>query len=1048
MLNILNTLNTKYKILNTRFYIALAILILVGPLVYLITKHPRSASAGWWDDTWHYRKTVAITNSSGGTLTNQRVKFSLDTATLITAGKMQSDCDDIRVTDSNGSLLNHWDTICNNASTNIYVKIPSLLSTGTTLYVYYGNPSASNIEPTLGASSNPGTSCEMMKDQGSVTTDGAYYVVPGGNDTNSIQVYCDITTLSEGWTLVINNNSSITTNPEPVWNDAINSVNTTGTFGSTLTAFDLILGLTHWNYLGSTAMVQVGTSPSNIEKRATYDSISLNTGNNYALSLGTQTLYLGADTPGIKSYSAANNYQFSTSDDDNDVYADNCAIENGSSPWWYGSCWVGSFWGGGDSDGYENAPYWIGMYHSYGAIYLGGADTMKNVSSGSASAEEKGTSPIAYWSFDEGYNTTVHNQMEKNGENGLVSWWKMDEGTGTTAPDTMNINIGTLGTGTSAPTRSTSGKIGNALSFDGNDYVSISDSSTLRPSQITVTAWVKSSNWSGQTHPMIVAKGVNQEYILWYDSEESKFGFRIGNVAVTSYSTTTPANDTWYHLVGTYDGTTNKIYLNGTLQDSDSYSGGIPANTRPLVFGAGSTSGTSYSNFLNGIIDNVKIFNRILSSSEIDSEYRSIHGQMINMSASSDWVDGAQPNSNQKPLGKALDFDGSDDYVTVADTNNSLDFTDSFTIEAWLYIDSLPTSGNIKSITTKWVSNTGWDLRLFNNSGTQKIGFGIDGAERDTSYTLPTSQWIHFVGVHNATSDVDYFYLNGVQIASITSSTTDASANAATTEIGRMNSTYGRYFDGKIDEVKLFDSAISTAQIKKEYNRGVSVAMGVGKNVNIGATGPVGYWKLDEGSAYTAFDSSGNNKTGTLGVGNSAPTWTDGKVGKALSFDGINDYVPITTSTTGIMGSAFTSATAEAWVYLTGTPSSTSYIFEDGTTDGWIVIGVNTSSQPFVQTRQAASPYTSVYATSSTALSLNTWYHITGIVDASNLYLYVNGIYNTSNTHTGICVVDNDGVRINNGTFPGKIDEVKIYNYSLTADQIKVDYNNGAAVKY
>jgi hypothetical protein len=56
------------------------------------------------------------------------------------------------------------------------------------------------------------------------------------------------------------------------------------------------------------------------------------------------------------------------------------------------------------------------------------------------------------------------------------------------------------------------------------------------------------------------------------------------------------------------------------------------------------------------------------------------------------------------------------------------------------------------------------------------------------------------------------------------------------------------------------------------------------------ATGesPVGYWKFDEGSGTTALDSSGNGNTGTLMNG---PQWIDGKIGKALQFHGIDDYV-------------------------------------------------------------------------------------------------------------------------------------------------------------
>jgi hypothetical protein len=93
-----------------------------------------------------YRKPITISNSAGA-LTDYQVLVTLDTASLITAGKMRSDCGDIRFTDSDGTtLLNYWlESGCNTASTRIWVKVPSIPASSTkTIYVYYGNPSATS----------------------------------------------------------------------------------------------------------------------------------------------------------------------------------------------------------------------------------------------------------------------------------------------------------------------------------------------------------------------------------------------------------------------------------------------------------------------------------------------------------------------------------------------------------------------------------------------------------------------------------------------------------------------------------------------------------------------------------------------------------------------------------------------------------------------------------------------------------------------------------------------------------------------------------------
>jgi hypothetical protein len=113
-----------------------------------------SAGGGgdWYNGSWSYRLPISVANSSGSDLTDFQVSIGVGTSALVAAGKMQSDCDDIRVTDANGTLLPHWieenNPGCNFASgdTKIWVKASSIPTTGATLYVYYGNSDADNVE--------------------------------------------------------------------------------------------------------------------------------------------------------------------------------------------------------------------------------------------------------------------------------------------------------------------------------------------------------------------------------------------------------------------------------------------------------------------------------------------------------------------------------------------------------------------------------------------------------------------------------------------------------------------------------------------------------------------------------------------------------------------------------------------------------------------------------------------------------------------------------------------------------------------------------------
>jgi hypothetical protein len=98
---------------------------------------------------WSYRRPITIDNTPGSnSLSDYQVLVTLDTSSLISTGKMRSDCGDIRFTDSDGStLLNYWlESGCNSANTKIWVKVPYIPASSTkTIYVYYGNPSATSL---------------------------------------------------------------------------------------------------------------------------------------------------------------------------------------------------------------------------------------------------------------------------------------------------------------------------------------------------------------------------------------------------------------------------------------------------------------------------------------------------------------------------------------------------------------------------------------------------------------------------------------------------------------------------------------------------------------------------------------------------------------------------------------------------------------------------------------------------------------------------------------------------------------------------------------
>lgn len=168
-----------------------------------------------------------------------------------------------------------------------------------------------------------------------------YWIYPSGS--TGLNVYCDMTDAGGGWTLVLQNNIAVAT-PAPNWAVATGGNTILGTPSSDLTTFNQLVGLGFWNNIGTTLRAEVGALPTSISHKATY-TVSLNSGNFYALGLSNQNILVGGNAPGL--FYAHNNAPFTTHDADHDNYVSNCAQLYANHPWWYGACWDGNFLAGG-----------------------------------------------------------------------------------------------------------------------------------------------------------------------------------------------------------------------------------------------------------------------------------------------------------------------------------------------------------------------------------------------------------------------------------------------------------------------------------------------------------------------------------------------------------------------------------------------------------------------------------------------------------------------------------------------------------------------------
>src|SRR3972149_3700920 len=133
---------TRKRILT---FLSTLLVLVIGSFTFLRLTSP--ASAAWFDDSWAYRTKITFGNT-GSADSNKKVKFDIDTATLITAGKIQADCGDSRFTDAIGNLLDYYldsaGGACNTNSTDYYVLMPTINTGNNIIYIYYGNPSANS----------------------------------------------------------------------------------------------------------------------------------------------------------------------------------------------------------------------------------------------------------------------------------------------------------------------------------------------------------------------------------------------------------------------------------------------------------------------------------------------------------------------------------------------------------------------------------------------------------------------------------------------------------------------------------------------------------------------------------------------------------------------------------------------------------------------------------------------------------------------------------------------------------------------------------------
>lgn len=680
-----------------------------------------------------------------------------------------------------------------------------------------------------------------------------------------------------------------------------------------------------------------------------------------------------------------------------------------------------------------------------------------------------------------------------------------EEMTGTSAFDISgNGNNGTL---TNGPTWAT-GKIGNAVKMKGSAadaYVNITDSAANSPAQISVSGWVYLTSYN-TGFPALIQKTGSYSLQVYSSSGGTPGRIEWDVRTPSEMDTVTDASDAlqlnrWYFLAATYNPGTgiSQVYIDGVLKkQSTGLSGTLFDSSQSTTIGAGNASG----NYLDGTVDEVKIYNYARSTRQIidDMNGGSPIGASSSRSMIGHWkfddgqgttarnsgiltstLDGTLTNMaspatsisgwNNGNYGKALAFDAADDKVD-AGSNSTIDDMPTLTYSAWIKPNTVGEAGTTGRIFDK--STIGFFL-----ANTNAIEFTITYSTQSllvlsSNNSISMGAWQHVIATWDGTTNATgvHIYVNGREVTYQTQTdasgtrSTDAAANLT---IGNRAGATDRTFDGLIDEAKLYNYPLSISQIKNDFNTNKTSAYGVlGTNADgtpsnstdrgycppgdtTATCGPTGEWSFEEGSGTSVKDSSGNNYTGTWsGTGSH---WGRGKIGKAGVFNGSDDYVSTSNQLNFTQAQSFSVA---AWIKTSGNPSEVKSIVDKGfgynNTYG-LYLDNNTSNGAVFYIHDSAR--INAVSGSTSALTDNAWHYLVGVRDtaADKFYIYVDGALKgtTNDTTTG------DFNRASNirmgangvdatGKFNGSIDQAQIFNYALSPAQVAWDYNRGKPV--
>jgi len=641
----------------------------------------------------------------------------------------------------------------------------------------------------------------------------------------------------------------------------------------------------------------------------------------------------------------------------------------------------------------------------------------------------------------------------------IVGEWTFNDDAGAIVKDSSGKgNNGTFISGGETPLYIGSpGTSAAGIFSDPNTYIDLGNSPRFNIlSPFSLEIWVRLDFVSGEA--LIFGKDTGIYGLSYYQNGRVYFyGGQTGSNNISAE--VTPGQ--WTHIAAVstgISGTDNMfLYVDGALVSSRQSIGEPDSGEDALATHLGvNTKTANVTGRFEGYIDEARFYDYALGASDISAHYADgpdgvsvgnpIGRWSFNEGAGTVLFDStAYSNSGTNMIGTelplhiaapegglaAISFDGVDDYMVV-DYASEFGVTQAFSIEAWVYYDSSTGEPMIIGRHTDIYGITAYNGNIY--------FYGGGSGGNYLSNTPAADAWFHVVGtVDNSVVSGNnmFLYVNGVQVGARVSSATPAVSSLPM--VAGANYTMTEFFNGRIDEARFYDYAISPSEAASHFADGPD-----GEDVG----NPVARWSFNENAGTIISDSTANGNdgivSGAAATGNS-PVYVDSFGNKAIYIDGSKiEHIDFgKDQSLAITGSY----SIEAWVKIidaSGYPMILGKSYD--------AYGIEAGGNGRLYFYGGASGNNNV----GYDYEKGRWMHIVGVSDLSalseNLKIYIDGVLvNSATTNVEFWQpTPNENISLFSGKDYGNtadmtvaIDELRLYNHALTVQDVTLSYAAG-----